>query len=44
VDQIFDEASIVTTPVEVFNPNEEVQYVLPGPGLVNNGGDQRHMA
>jgi hypothetical protein len=38
VDQIFDEASIVTTPVEVFNPNEEVQYVLPGPGLVNNGG------
>lgn len=38
VDRQFDEESIVTDPVEVFNPNDPVQYVLPGPGLVNNGG------
>jgi outer membrane receptor protein involved in Fe transport len=38
VDQIYDEQSIVTTPVQVFNPNGFIQYVLPGPGLINNGG------
>lgn len=38
VDQVFDEQSIVTDPVEVFNPRGNVQFVLPGPGLVNNGG------
>ncbi|MBO6518103.1 MAG: TonB-dependent receptor [Bacteroidia bacterium] len=38
VDQLYDEASIVTDPVQVFNPNGNIQFVLPGPGLVNNGG------
>ena len=38
VDQIYDEASIVTAPVELFNPEDSVRLVLPGPGLVNNGG------
>ncbi|MFT5725654.1 MAG: outer membrane receptor protein involved in Fe transport [Bacteroidia bacterium] len=38
VDQLFDEFSIVTDPVEVFNPTSNVQFVLPGPGLINNGG------
>ncbi len=38
VDQVFDEQSIVTTPVQVFNPGYPVQFVLPGPGLINNGG------
>ncbi|MEL6651986.1 MAG: TonB-dependent receptor [Bacteroidota bacterium] len=38
VDQIYDPASIVTNPIDVFNPNDEVVYVFPGPGLVNNGG------
>ncbi|MEM7515049.1 MAG: TonB-dependent receptor, partial [Bacteroidota bacterium] len=38
VDQILDPASIVTDPVEVFNPLDDVVYVFPGPGLTNNGG------
>lgn len=38
VDQIFSEESIVTNPIRVFNPGSDVQFVLPGPGLVNNGG------
>ena len=38
VDQIYDPASIVTDPVSVFNPNDPVVYVFPGPGLFNNGG------
>lgn len=38
VDQIYDEQSIVTDPVDVFNPGDDVVFVLPGPGLVNNGG------
>ena len=38
VDQVYDEQSIVTNPVQVFNPNGFIQYVLPGPGLINNGG------
>jgi outer membrane receptor protein involved in Fe transport len=38
VDQLFDENSIVTDPVYIFNPGDSVQFVLPGPGLVNNGG------
>jgi len=38
VESIYDEESIVTTPVTVFNPNDPVQFVLPGPGLYNNGG------
>jgi len=38
VDQIYDEQSIVTNPVTIFNPGDDIVYVLPGPGLVNNGG------
>lgn len=40
VDQIYDEDNIITDPVSVFNPNDPsgVYYVLPGDGLVNNGG------
>lgn len=38
VDQLYDEYSIVTDPVEVFNPTSNIQFVLPGPGLINNGG------
>jgi len=38
VDQIYDPQSIVTSPVDVFNPNGDAVYVFPGPGLVNNGG------
>lgn len=38
VDRIFSEASIVTDPITIFNPGDDVQFVLPGPGLVNNGG------
>lgn len=34
----FDPRSIVDFPVTVFNPDEEITFVLPGPGLVNNGG------
>ncbi|MCS6894894.1 MAG: TonB-dependent receptor [Bacteroidia bacterium] len=36
--QIYDPASIVTDPVTVFNPNDSIIYVNPGPGLFNNGG------
>lgn len=38
VDKIFDPQSIVTDPVDVFNPGSEAVYVFPGPGLFNNGG------
>ncbi len=38
VDEIYDAFSIVTDPVDVFNPQDSVVYVFPGPGLVNNGG------
>ncbi|MCB0844970.1 MAG: carboxypeptidase-like regulatory domain-containing protein, partial [Bacteroidetes bacterium] len=38
VDEINDASSIVTDPIRVFNPNDNVVYVFPGPGLVNNGG------
>ncbi len=38
VDQIFDPFSIVTDPISVFNPQDEIVLVFPGPGLVNNGG------
>lgn len=38
IDQIYDENSIVTDPVVVFNPGSNIQFVLPGPGLYNNGG------
>ena len=38
IDQLYDERSIVTDPVSIFNPGDDVQFVLPGPGLVNNGG------
>lgn len=40
VDQILDEQSIITAPLEVFNPNDPsgTYYILPGSGLINNGG------
>ncbi len=38
VDQIYDPSSIVTNPVSVFNPNDPVVFVFPGPGLINNDG------
>lgn len=38
VDQVYDPASIITDPVSVFNPDEEVKFVNPPPGLYNNGG------
>jgi outer membrane receptor protein involved in Fe transport len=40
VNQIFDEDNIVTNPVGIFNPGDPsgIYYVLPGNGLVNNGG------
>ena len=38
VDRIFDPTSIVTNPVDVWNPNDSVVYVFPGPGLYNNNG------
>lgn len=38
IDSQLDPASIVTDPVTVFNPNGNVVFVNPGPGLANNGG------
>ena len=38
VDEILDEEDIVTDPVQLFNPEDNVVYVLPGPWLINNGG------
>lgn len=40
VDQIYDEANIITDPVGIFNPGDPsgTLFVLPGDGLVNNGG------
>lgn len=38
VDQVYDPESIVTDPVSVLNPNDNVIYVLPGDGFINNNG------
>lgn len=40
VDQIYDEDNIITNPVGIFNPGDPrgIYFVLPGNGLVNNGG------
>lgn len=38
IDQVYNPASIITDPVTVFNPQDEVKYVNPAPGLINNGG------
>lgn len=40
VDQVFDASSVVTDPINVFNPggNSPIVFVFPGPGLSNNGG------
>lgn len=38
VDRILDPQSIITDPVEIFNPLDDTVFVFPGPGLVNNGG------
>ncbi|MEZ5015282.1 MAG: TonB-dependent receptor [Chitinophagales bacterium] len=34
----FDPASVVTYPGEIFNPDDSIAFVNPGPGLYNNGG------
>ena len=38
IDQIYDPRSIITDPVTLFNPDDEVVYVNAPSGLVNNGG------
>lgn len=38
VDQIYDPRSIVSDPVGLFNEDDDYVFVLPGPGLINNGG------
>ncbi|MDZ4838692.1 MAG: TonB-dependent receptor [Bacteroidota bacterium] len=38
VDRIYDPASIVTDPISIYNPEDSVIYVNPGPGLINNNG------
>ena len=38
VDTEFDPRSIVSFPAEYFNPDDEVVFVNPGPGLYNNNG------
>lgn len=38
IDRNFSEQSIVTDPITIFNPGSDIQFVLPGPGLVNNDG------
>ncbi len=38
VDKEYDPNSIVTNPITLYNPNDEVVYINPGSGLVNNGG------
>ena len=40
VDQILDEANIISYPVSVFNPGDPsgTVYIRPGDGLYNNGG------
>ncbi len=40
IDRIYDENNIITNPVGIFNPGDVsgIYYVLPGNGLVNNGG------
>ena len=38
MDTEFDPSSITTYPTEVFNPNDSIVFVNPGPGLYNNNG------
>ena len=38
VNQIYDPQSIVTDPVQVLNPNDQIVFVVPGDGFFNNGG------
>jgi outer membrane receptor protein involved in Fe transport len=38
IDQLFDPESIVSDPVNLYNPGDSVIYANPGPGLYNNGG------
>jgi len=43
LDRVYDARSIVTDPIELWDPNgtllnDSVVFVFPGPGLVNNGG------
>lgn len=38
IDQIYDPESIITYPISLFNPDDEVVYVNAPSGLVNNDG------
>jgi len=38
VDQIYDPESIITDPITIFNPSDNVVYVNAPNGLTNNGG------
>jgi outer membrane receptor protein involved in Fe transport len=38
VDQIYDPQSIVTNPLQIFNPGDSVAYIYPSNGLFNNNG------
>ncbi len=38
VSGILDAQSIVSDPIGLFNPLDSIVFVLPGPGLANNGG------
>ena len=38
VSGILDAESIVSDPINLFNPADSIVFVLPGPGLANNNG------
>lgn len=38
VDQILDEQSIITDPIQLFNPGDPIVFTIPSPWLINNGG------
>jgi outer membrane receptor protein involved in Fe transport len=38
VSGILDASSIVSNPIDLFNPQDSIVFVLPGPGLANNNG------
>lgn len=38
VSGILDAESIVSDPINLFNPQDSIVFVLPGPGLANNNG------
>jgi hypothetical protein len=38
IDRVYDPSSIVTDPISIFNPNDNIVFVNPSDGLVNNNG------